>query len=117
MKSKDDMMVSVEYDSETDSIYFKIRNLNVYETVEFNANILIDLSHRNEKLVGLEILDASRFISKLFAEKISKSAIKDRLVMHLNVEREQEITLDFELGRQKYAYAIPKAYASPILAV
>ena len=110
-------MVSVNYDSETDSIYFKIRNLNVYETVEFNANILIDVAHRNEKLVGIEIVDASRFISKLFVEKISKETIKDRLKMHLNVEREEEITLDFELGRQRYAYAIPRAYSSPILAV
>ena len=109
--------MEADYDFETDCISIRISNEKAYETVEINSNILLDLSQRNKKPVAIEVLDASEFISRLFAKKIDKATVKNKLRAHLKRNGKAELTLDFELGRERYAYAIPKAYESPVLAV
>ena len=63
------------YDQESDAIYVKVKSGKVYESIEFNSNILIDVSSKDGSIVGIEIIDASSFISKLFGRKISRSSI------------------------------------------
>lgn len=108
-------MKAPTYDSETDSIYFSVRSGKAYETLEINSNILIDLSQRNNSIIGVEIVGASEFLSKLFSRRIGKETMQEKLKMHLKREGEDDILLDFELGKEKYGYVIPRAYRSPVL--
>jgi uncharacterized protein YuzE len=109
--------MKVEYDTESDCISLRLSNEKAYETVEINANILVDLSYRNRKPVAVEVLDASEFVSRLFAKRIDRETVKKKLRACLKRNGRAELTLDFELGKERHAYAIPKAYESPILAV
>ncbi len=105
------------YDPESDSMYLRLRSEKAYESIELNNNILIDISRKTKQIVGIELVDTSEFLSRLFARKIDKAAIKSKLKLHLNRENEQELFLNIEFDKEKYNYVIPKAYESPILAV
>jgi len=104
------------YDLKSDSIYFKIRSGKVYESMELSSHILVDLSLRNNSIIGIEILGASIFLSSLTSRKIDKDTIKNRLLIYLPPEDKEEVKLGFSLGNEKYVYAIPKLYTSPIVA-
>ena len=59
--------MKLEYDKEVDAayIYLKhpIRKEEVKKTIELNDNIIIDFDNKN-KLIGIEILDASKLLGK-----------------------------------------------------
>ena len=56
-----------EYDKEVDAAYIylegTIKDSEVKKTIELNDNIILDFDNK-EKLVGIEILDASRVMNK-----------------------------------------------------
>lgn len=56
-----------EYDQEVDAAYIYIENTikegQVKKTIELNDNIILDFDKEN-KLIGVEILDASKVMNK-----------------------------------------------------
>ena len=59
--------MKLEYDKEVDAayIYLKhpIRNGEAKNTIELNENIILDFD-RKRKLIGVEVLNASKVLSK-----------------------------------------------------
>ncbi len=103
----------LEYDEEADCIYFKLGKVHAFETVEVNQNVVVDLAKKGG-ITGVEIIGASRFISRVFAKKISARTIKSALKM--TIKTKEELVLNFNLKGKSVAYAIPKQYVSPIVA-
>jgi len=108
-------MVDMSYDPENDSMYISISSRKAYLTVEFSERIALDVT--NSKIpVGVEILEASKFISDLFGKSVSKDRIKSMLC---SVTQKDAIYLDFEMRgarRESARFAIPVPYNSPIVA-
>ena len=56
-----------EYDKEVDAGYiyveYPIKNGEVKKTIEINENIILDFNEQN-KLIGVEILNASKILNK-----------------------------------------------------
>jgi len=56
-----------EYDKEADAAYiyikFPIKDGEARKTIELNENIILDFDE-NDKLLGIEILDASKTLKK-----------------------------------------------------
>ena len=56
-----------EYDKDVDAAYiyieFPIKNKGVKKTIELNENIILDFDSK-DKLLGVEILDASKILDK-----------------------------------------------------
>lgn len=103
------------YDEDSDSIYFRLHSGKSYETMEISSHVLVDLSQRDNRILGIEIVDASSFISELAAKKISRNTIKEKLSLHLPKEGKENVRLAFGINDQNYTYVIPKTYCSPIL--
>ena len=107
-------MASTKYDEEADSLYVQISSRKSYLTFEVNGRLAIDLSQSNVP-VGVEILDASRFLSELFGKHISKEKMKHLLC---SVSTKEDVYLDFRLQgarRESARFAIPTIYESPIV--
>lgn len=109
-------MVKMSYDAENDSMYLDISSKKAYLTVEVGERLLIDVAASNMP-VGVEILEASKFISNLFGKTVSKTNVKNLLC---SVTQKDAIYLNFELPKPKgetARFAIPKMYPSPVLNV
>lgn len=65
-----------EYDNEVDAAYiyldFPIKDKQVKNTIELNDNIILDFDS-NGKLLGVEILDASKVLKKEVLLKVKAS--------------------------------------------
>jgi uncharacterized protein YuzE len=68
-------MKNMDYDPDADAISIRLHHAKSVITSEITKHILIDLTG-DRKAVGLEILDASEEISKIFGRSISKEEIK-----------------------------------------
>lgn len=59
--------MKIEYDKEVDAAYIylesSINDKEVKKTIELNDNIILDLDIKG-KIIGIEILDASRVLNK-----------------------------------------------------
>lgn len=59
--------MKLEYDRDVDAAYIYIEDMdgenNVKKTIELNENIILDFDE-NDKLIGVEILSASKVLSK-----------------------------------------------------
>lgn len=59
--------MKIEYDKEVDAAYiyidFPIKDNEAKRTIELNENIILDFNENN-KLVGIEILEASKVLNK-----------------------------------------------------
>lgn len=109
-------MVKMTYDPENDSMYLDISSKKAYVTVEVGERLSVDIAQTNIP-VGVEILEASKFISNLFGKAVSKESVKNMLC---SVTQKDAIYLDFELTKPKREvahFAIPKMYPSPVVAV
>ena len=57
----------MEYDKEVDAAYvyleYPIKEGSVKKTIELNDNVILDFD-KDEKLIGVEILDASKVLNK-----------------------------------------------------
>ena len=108
------MVASVKYDEEADSLYVQISSKKPFLTFEVNERLAVDITQSNIP-VGVEILEASRFVSELFGKHVSKEKVASMLC---RVSSSDQLYLDFELagaGRQHARVAIPTVYESPIV--
>jgi len=64
----------LDYDSEEDLLYLYNENKKSKGSVEF-GDLIVDLEKKGE-IVGLEIFDASKYLSQLTNKKITKSVLK-----------------------------------------
>ena len=59
--------MKIEYDKEVDAAYiylkYPIKDGEAKKTIELNDNIILDFDE-NEKLIGVEVLDASKVLNK-----------------------------------------------------
>ena len=59
--------MEIEYDKETDAAYiyveYPIKKGEAKKTIELNENIILDFNEKG-KLLGVEILNASRILNK-----------------------------------------------------
>jgi len=51
--------MKIEYDKEVDALYIRIQEKEVSKTIEIQEGVNIDIDE-NSKIVGLEILDATK---------------------------------------------------------
>jgi len=69
-------MVRVEYDSKADAMYIWLRKARYEISEELAENVIIDLD-KNGRIIGIEILDATKNLGK---ELISKILNTEKLV-------------------------------------
>ena len=100
-----------DYDDESDSLYVHISSKKAFYTLEVSERVGVD-STQSRQVVGVEILDASKFLSELFNKAVSKESIKRLLC---NFTEGDSITLNLQLGKDRATYALPKPYFSPVL--
>jgi len=62
-------MIRVEYDSKADAMYIWLRKARYEISEELAENVIIDLDKRG-RIIGIEILDASRNLGKQLVSKI-----------------------------------------------
>lgn len=105
----------LRYDPDADAMYVRVSSRHAWESLEINQNLLVDLD-RSGKVVGVELLDVRSFIKRLFGHSVNQEAIKD-LKIRISSESEQELILDIRHSGERIRYAIPGAYASPLVSV
>ena len=104
-------MAKAKYDIEADALYVDLSSKKAYLTLEVSPRIMIDLDSSNAP-VGIEILDASKALSKLFGTKIDKA---DLHRLHCKINAGEELYAEFQLGDREARLLIPRNYESPIL--
>lgn len=62
-------MIRVEYDSKADALYIWLRKARYEISEELAENVIIDLDKRG-RIIGIEILDASKNLGKRLVNKI-----------------------------------------------
>lgn len=106
--------MKVQYDPEYDIISAETRGKKVYQTIEFSEHVLVDISEDGIAL-GIEILDASEEISKLFNRVVKKEEMK-QLLCYIKSEPHKEYLISFESPDQrKTASVMFSLYRSPVL--
>ena len=107
-------MVKINYDKESDSLYVQVSSKPAFLTFEVSEHVGLDLT-KSKIPVGVEILQASAVLSKLFGKRIDKEKIKDVLCDFS--DEENIYNLNFEYDNQRAVFAIPKVYKSPVLGI
>lgn len=62
-------MIRVEYDSKADALYIWLRKARYEISEELAENVIMDLDKRG-RIIGIEILDASKNLGKQLVNKI-----------------------------------------------
>lgn len=62
-------MIRVEYDSKADALYIWLRKARYEISEELAENVIIDLD-KSGRIIGIEILDASKNLGKELVNKI-----------------------------------------------
>jgi len=62
-------MIRVEYDSKADAMYIWLRKARYEISEELAENVIMDLDKRG-RIIGIEILDASKNLGKQLVSKI-----------------------------------------------
>ena len=62
-------MVRVEYDSKADAMYIWVRKAKYDISEELAENVVIDLD-KNGRIIGIEVLDASKNLGKELVTRI-----------------------------------------------
>jgi uncharacterized protein YuzE len=65
-------MVQVEYDPKADALYIWVRKAKYDISEELAENVIIDLDKKG-RIIGLEVLDASKNMGKELVTKILKT--------------------------------------------
>lgn len=60
----------VQYDKDADAMFIKFKEGKYHESKEINANIILDIE-KNGKIIGIEILNASKVLSKESLSKVT----------------------------------------------
>jgi len=66
------VMVQVEFDSKADAMYIRLRKAKYEISEELAENVIIDLDKRG-RIIGIEILDATKNLGKELINKILKT--------------------------------------------
>jgi len=106
-------MNMLEYDRESDSLYVNISSKKAYTTLEVSERVGVDASQSGQ-VVGVEILEASRWLSEIFQKTVSKDKVRNLLC---KITEGDSINLDLTLDDTTVKYALPKPYFSPVLSV
>lgn len=110
------MNIPYKYDPESDAITIWVRKQKSDFTVELSEHILLDVTGDNQ-LVGLEILDASEEISKIFNRRVSREEIKTLLCDIKQEEPSREYLIQFRSPQKKESVNLfVPLYKSPIVA-
>lgn len=108
------MKKSVDYDPDVDAISVKISPEKSDITIELTEHVLVDMTS-GRKIVGIEILDASLELSRLFGRAIRKRDIQ-QLLCHFEPETGNDYLIQFESPLKKErANLLFSLYKSPIL--
>ena len=107
-------MKSINYDSVADAITVEVTAKKSDVTIELTEHILIDMTN-DGKLVGLEILDASEEISKIFNRLMAKEEIS-QLLCQIKQEPKNEYLIQFKSPqRNEFAAFLIPLYKSPVI--
>ncbi len=107
-------MKKIKYDPEADAISINISSKKAYESMELTEHIIVDFS-QSGSLVGVEMLDASHELSKLFGRKIKQEELKSMLC-NLVMEKNNKYLLRFENPKKREtANLLISAYRSPVV--
>lgn len=108
------VMKNIDYDDEADAISVDIGVKKAHMTIELTEHILIDITS-NGQITGLEILDASEEISKLFNRMVSKTEIK-QLLCQIKQEPNNGYLLQFNSPKKNQrANVLVPLYRSPLI--
>jgi uncharacterized protein YuzE len=66
------VMVQVEFDSKADAMYIWLRKAKYEISEELAENVIIDLDKRG-RIIGIEILDATKNLGKELVNKILRT--------------------------------------------
>ena len=109
--------MALNYDEESDSLSVDLSSKKAHISLEVSPRVIIDLTASNQP-TGIELLDASEVLSKLFGVKIKKS---DLHKLHCTINKEairhkEELYATFQLGQKQAKVLIPTNYQSPVIA-
>lgn len=65
--------MKIEYDAEADAIYIQLKDKKAEDNVDLEEGLTVDLDE-NKSIIGIEILDASKKLSK---EELSKITVEN----------------------------------------
>lgn len=106
----------LKYDRESDCLYVNVSRRQSHVSFELSRRIAVDLDRQN-RILGVEIIDASKVISDLFHKKIAKAEIRN-LLCSIDEQDTMNLRFSFRGRREEHAsLAIPKFYKSPVLSV
>ena len=107
-------MKNVDYDDEADAISVDISMKKANRTIEVTEHILVDITSDGQ-VAGLEILDASEEISKIFNRAVSKTEMK-QLLCQVKQEPNNEYLIQFRSPQKaELANLLIPLYRSPII--
>ncbi len=109
------MMKNIEYDSDADAIAVHVRREKSDITAELTEHISIDMTNGG-KVVGLEILDASEEISKLFGRIVGKKEIQHLLCQVIQKPNDQYLVQFKSPQNNQLANLLIPLYRSPLIA-
>jgi len=108
------MMKNIDYDPDADAIAVKIGREKSYITAELTEHILVDFDDK-ERVVGVEILDASAELEKIFGRLVSKKEIQ-QLLVSITQKPHNEYLLQFKSPQKnQVATLLFPIYKSPII--
>ena len=107
----------LNYDEKSDSLSVDLSSKKAHVSLEVSPRFIIDLTASNQP-TGIELLEASEVLSKLFGVKIKKS---DLHKLHCTINKEairhkEELYATFQLGQKQAKVLIPTNYQSPVIA-
>jgi uncharacterized protein YuzE len=107
------MKIKYNYDSDADIIAVEINMQKSDYTIELTEHILVDVTN-DMKLVGIEILDASVEISKLFNRIVSKDEMK-HLLCKIKQEPNEYLVQFQSPKKNESANLLIPLYKSPLI--
>lgn len=108
------MMKHVDYDDEADAISVDISMKKASRTIELTEHMLVDITSDGQ-VAGLEILDASEELSKIFGRAVPKSEIK-QLLCQIKQEPNNEYLIQFNSPKKnQVANVLFPVYKSPLI--
>lgn len=67
--------MNINYHKKEDALYLRFNNAAIAESDEVREGVILDLD-KNDKIVGLEFLDASRRFPRQFASLLAKDKLE-----------------------------------------